>query len=193
MTIIKAVCVYAASSTKLHSDYLDAAYLLGCILAQHGIKCIYGGGSVGLMGRLADGVLDNKGHLVGVIPKFMMELEWGNPNATEMIVVESMSQRKELLIKEADAVIVLPGGTGTLEELAEVLSAKKLGLNRLPLIFINTRNFFDPLLQFFDVMIQEEFMHHHHKNMWQVIQDPHQIFEAIKNSDNWKDADAYRS
>ena len=184
--MIKQVCVYCASSTQINPEYLMAASSIGEILAGNNISVIYGGGSVGSMGALADAVIKNNGELIGVIPKFMMELEWGNPSVTEMKIVDSMAQRKQLFIENVDAVIALPGGTGTLEELAEVISLKKLGLFTKPIIIVNTRGFYDSLLQFIEQMVADNFIRAEHKDLYTVISDPENIINAIKNAPIWE-------
>jgi uncharacterized protein (TIGR00730 family) len=183
--MIKKVCVYCASSTQVDKSYLQAAADLGKVLSQNETEVIYGGGSIGSMGALANAVLENKGRLVGVIPKFMMELEWGNPHVTEMIVVETMAQRKQAFLTNVDAVVALPGGTGTLEELAEVLSLKKLGLFTQPIIIVNTNGFYDYLLQFLNKMIADKFIRPEHQQIYTVINDVSKIILAIEQSPEW--------
>lgn len=186
---ISRVCVYCASSTKVPEVYFRDTATLGQTLARQGVTVVYGGGSVGLMGALADAVLKEKGRIIGVIPEFMMKLEWGNKNATELIVVEDMAQRKKKFIEDVDAVIALPGGSGTLEELSEVISLKKLGLFRKPIIILNTNGFYDQLIAFLERMIEDHFMHEAHKRLWTVIQEPSQIITAIENSPDWTSDD----
>jgi uncharacterized protein (TIGR00730 family) len=179
------ICIFCASSSQIKIAYLESAFDLGKILAQHNNEVVYGGGSIGSMGALADGVLKNNGRLIGIIPQFMMKLEWGNPNVSEMIVVNSMAERKELMIKNADAVVVLPGGTGTLEEMAEVLSLKKLGLFCKPIVLLNTERFFDHFFTFFDKMIEENFVRPEHKQLYSVVTSPDEVIPAIKSAPFW--------
>jgi uncharacterized protein (TIGR00730 family) len=183
--MLKNICVFCASSSQISEDYLKDAADLGKIFAKNKITVTYGGGSVGAMGAIADSVLESKGTIIGVIPRFMLELEWGNNNVTELIVVESMADRKKMMLKDVDAVVVLPGGTGTLEELAETMSLKKLGLFVKPIILLNTNNFFDPLLSFFDQMIKANFLHAEHRNIFSVALKPEDVIEKIKNSPKW--------
>jgi len=183
--IIKKVCVYAASSTKVNPVFFDAARRLGKILAQHNIISIYGGGSVGLMGNLAEAVLENNGKIIGIIPEFMMEFEWGNRQVTELIVVQNMTERKKRLIDDVDAVIAMPDGTGTLEELAEVISMKKLGMFLKPIIILNINGFYDLLITFLEKMISENFMHACYRNAWSVIKQPEEVIDAIYKSAEW--------
>lgn len=183
--MVKSVCVYCASSTKISPLYLDTAYELGKILAAMRITVVYGGGSVGSMGALAKGTLSLKGEIIGVIPEFMMKLEWGNPNITRMIVVDTMAERKKMLIDNIDAVVVLPGGTGTLEEVAEVLSLKKLGMFQKPIIFLNTNGFFDHLIAFFNRMSDDNFILKEHNKMYSVVNSPNDVLKAINEAPEW--------
>jgi hypothetical protein len=183
--MLNRICVYCASSSRSNKKYLDAAYQLGQIFAQKGITTVYGGGSIGLMGALARGVLENNGKITGIIPKFMMELEWGNPNVTNMIVVNSMAERKKLLTDKVDAVVALPGGTGTLEELAETLSLKKLGLFMQPIVILNTNGFYDTLIAFLERMIADSFIRAEHRQLFSVANHPDEVIAAIASAPNW--------
>jgi uncharacterized protein (TIGR00730 family) len=187
MTEISKITVYAASSSKSKPAYIEAATQLGIELAQNKKTVVYGGGSIGLMGALANAVLENKGELIGIIPRFMMELEWGNPNVSQMIITETLAERKTLLINKADAVIFLPGGSGTLEELSEAISLKKLGLIDCPLVFLNTNGFFDSLLAFYERMISDNFLRVEHRGLWEVANEPSDIWTAFENSKQWGD------
>jgi uncharacterized protein (TIGR00730 family) len=183
--MLKRVCIFCASSSQVDEKYLEAARITGKIFANRGIKVIYGGGSIGLMGALANSVLENKGEIIGVIPKFMMQLEWGNTNITEMIIVENMADRKNKIIDNVDAVVAMPGGTGTLEELAETISLKKLGLFTKPIIILNTEGFYNHLLLFFDQMIRDNFIRIEHKQLFSVAKFPEEIIDLIDNSVVW--------
>src|SRR5687767_4948030 len=149
------VCVYAASSKACDADYHDAARRLGVVLAERRFTIIYGGGRAGLMGALADGALSRGGRITGVLPKFMKELEWGHSGLTELHLVEDMHTRKHRLLTGSDAVVALPGGCGTLEELLEAITLKRLGIYLGPIVLVNTRGFFNPLLQLLASAIAE--------------------------------------
>jgi uncharacterized protein (TIGR00730 family) len=151
------------------------------LLAQENIIVYYGGGSIGAMGALARGVLDHGGKIVGVIPEFMMELEWGNPNVTEMIITKNLSERKNVIFEKSTGIIALPGGTGTLDELAEALSHKKLGLFDIPLVLLNTRHFFDPLIHLLNRMVDEEFILPEHQNFMHIAATPDEAVAYLKN------------
>ncbi|MBP6534889.1 MAG: TIGR00730 family Rossman fold protein, partial [Arenimonas sp.] len=122
------ICVYAASSAQVHEAHQQAAYALGRQLALNGHSLVYGGGSQGLMGAVADGALTHGGEVIGILPKFMADLEWGHPGLTELRLVEDMRERKHQLLTDSDAVVALPGGCGTLEELFEAITLERLGI-----------------------------------------------------------------
>jgi uncharacterized protein (TIGR00730 family) len=179
------VTVYCASSAAAHAEFAAAAYELGRILARAGHVTVYGGGAIGSMGRLADGALDHGGRVIGIMPRFMGELEWGHPRLTEIAWTETMSERKERLFGEADAVVALPGGTGTLEELIEVLTLKRLGLFLNPVVIVNQRGFYDPLVQLLLSCVDEAFMSPRHLDMWRVVDHVDQVLPAIAASPAW--------
>ncbi len=182
---IKKVTVYAASSAKVAPKYFEAAKALGKTLAQHDITTVYGAGEVGLMGALANSALAEGGEVVGIIPQFMIDVEWGHKGITETIITETMRERKYLLYKDADAIAVLPGGCGTLEEVMEVISLKRLGRFFKPIIFINTDGYYDPLIQMLERCVEEKFMQERHAEMWQVLDDPTQIVDMIRQTEDW--------
>ncbi len=182
---IKRITVFCASSRMIDSKYFEAARKLADILTKNSITAVYGGGAVGLMGALADYMLDNGGSIEGVIPQFMMKVEWGHPGVKKMIITKDMHERKRYLIEDVDAVAALPGGSGTLEELLEVISLKRLGKFLKPIIIINTAGFYDPLVVLLNKMVEENFMRRDHLKMWNVINEPSQLIEAIQNSETW--------
>ncbi len=179
------VCVYAASSKACHPDYHDAACRLGAFLAERRFGITYGGGGAGLMGALADGALSRGGRITGVLPRFMNDLEWGHAGLTELLLVEDMHTRKHRLLSGSYAVVALPGGSGTLEELLEAITLKRLGLYLGPVVLVNTRRFFDPLLQLLASAIDERFMDERHRAMWQVVSQPEQVAEAFATARPW--------
>jgi len=179
------VCIYAASSKKCHPEYHDAARRLGVFLAEQPMDIIYGGGRVGLMGALADGALSRGGRVTGVLPRFMNDLEWGHTGLTQLHLVEDMRTRKHRLLSDSDAVVALPGGCGTLEELLEAITLKRLGLYLKPIVLVNTRRFFDPLMQLLASAIEERFMDQRHHAMWQVVSQPEHVAEAFATAQTW--------
>jgi uncharacterized protein (TIGR00730 family) len=185
----RAVCVYCASSQTSHPEYREAAFRLGVVLAEQELEIVYGGGARGSMGALADGALSKGGRVVGVLPKFMADLEWGHPGLTELELVEDMRIRKHLMLTRSQAAIALPGGCGTLEELLEAITLKRLGLYLNPILLINTRGFFDPLLELLARAIEERFMDERHARMWEVVAQAEEVPEALDRAAKW-DADA---
>ncbi|MGB7839470.1 MAG: TIGR00730 family Rossman fold protein [Terrimicrobiaceae bacterium] len=179
------VCVYAASSKACDPDYHDAARRLGAFLAERRFAITYGGGGVGLMGALADGALSRGGRITGVLPRFMNDLEWGHGGLTELHLVEDMHTRKHRLLSGSYAVVALPGGSGTLEELLEAITLKRLGLYFGPIVLVNIRRFFDPLLQLLASAIEERFMDERHRVMWQVVSQPEQVADAFSTARPW--------
>ncbi len=177
--------MFCASSRQVKQEYFDAARQLAQVLADNKIIAVYGGGAVGLMGTLADYILENGGNIEGIIPTFMMKVEWGHPGVKNMMVTKDMHERKKRLIHDVDAVVALPGGSGTLEELMEVISLKRLGKFTKPIIIVNTAGFYDSLIALLNKMVEENFMRPDHLNMWKVIDQPAELLEAIQNSNPW--------
>ncbi len=184
----RTLCVYCASSQRCDAVYHEAARRLGGVLAERGFTIVYGGGGLGSMGALADGALAAGGKIIGVIPRFMMELEWGHPQLTELRVVEDMRIRKHTMLTESHGVVALPGGSGTLEELFEAITLKRLGLYVHPIVLVNTRRFFDPLIQLLRNAVAEQFMNEQHLDMWQVVDTPDEVPAAIDAAPSWSAA-----
>ena len=183
------VCVYCASSTEAHPEHYEATRALGRLLAEAGITIVYGGGSVGSMGALADAALAAGGRLVGILPKFMNDLEWGHKSLTELRLVDDMHHRKRMMIEESDAIVALPGGSGTFEELLEAITWKRLGLVVSPIVIVNVRGFYDPLRDLLDGAIREKFMDERHRQMWTFVDSPEDVLGAIRAAPEWS-ADA---
>lgn len=183
------ICVYAASSPRVAAEYLAAAHQLGKLLAASKCTVVYGGGSQGLMGSLADGALSGGGEVIGILPKFMADLEWGHPGLTHLDLVEDMRERKHKLLTGSDAVIALPGGCGTLEELFEAITLKRLGLYFKPILLLNTRNFYAGLQEFLAHVVEERFLAQEHFRMWSIVNTPEQVLPAIHATPVWR-ADA---
>lgn len=181
------VSVFASSSGKIDQRYLHAAADLGRLLAFNNINVIFGGGGIGLMGALADAVIENGGSITGVIPSFMNDEGWGHPQVKEMIVTRDMGERKKEMFTKADAVVALPGGIGTLEELTEAITLKQLGLFKGPIVILNTLDFYGPLLNFLDQMVTENFLRMEHKDIWEIAATPGDVITAILNNRRWID------
>lgn len=181
----RAVCVYCASSQTSHPEYREDAFNLGVVLAEAGLDVVYGGGARGSMGALADGALSKGGRVAGVLPRFMADLEWGHPGLTELELVEDMRARKHRMLARSQAAIALPGGSGTLEELLEAITLKRLGLYLNPILIVNTRSYFDPLIELFSRAIHERFMDERHALMWQVVSRPEEVPGALDRAARW--------
>lgn len=188
MRDIKSIAVYCASSNKVRSSYMEAAEKLGAIFATQGIRLIYGDGGIGLMAAVAKGILDAGGEAVGVIPRFMVEQEWNNPRSTQTIVTETMHERKATICQMADAMVALPGGIGTFEELLECLTWKQLGLHSCPVVILNTDGYYDRLIACIDYMIEEQMMRPIHRNMYTVVSTPEEVIPAILSAPEWDSA-----
>jgi uncharacterized protein (TIGR00730 family) len=182
---VKRVCVYCASSRQCEAAYHDSARELGRILASHDITIVYGGGLVGSMGAMANAALECGGRVIGILPQFMHELEWGHTSLSELIIVNDIHERKRMMISDVDAVIALPGGCGTLEELFEAITWKRLGLYSGPIVLVNTRNFFAPCLELLNRCIEERFMDPRHAAMWSVVDQPADVLTAIHRAPPW--------
>lgn len=183
--VIKDVCVYCASSTKIPSVYFDAAERLGQLLAEQGINLINGAGRQGLMGRISDATLACGGTVTGVIPHFMVEQGWHHHGLTRLIETETMHERKQLMTELSDGVIALPGGCGTMEELLEIITWKQLGLYLNPIIILNTDGFYDPLLTLLKQAIGQNFMRREHENIWQVASTPEEAVDLLYVTPVW--------
>lgn len=179
------VCIFASSSSRINSEFAKAASELGILLARAGIDVVYGGGGIGLMGMLADSVLKTGGRITGVIPGFMKEEGWDHPQVSEMIITPDMGERKKQMFARADAVVALPGGVGTLEELTEAITLKQLGLFKGSVIILNTLNFYNSLIEFLDHMIEGNFLRYEHKGMWQIAATPGEVMDYLAKNEFW--------
>ena len=185
----KTVCVYCASSSKSDKVYIDAAYTLGKLFAENGIRCVFGAGKTGLMGALARGVMDNQGEIIGVIPEFMIAEGWGNEDLTQLKITPTIHSRKETMAQLSDATIAMPGGCGTLEELMEIITWKQLGLFTGSVIILNINNYYTPLIEMLERAVEENFMREEHRAIWQVVTTPQEATEALMENAEWiKDA-----
>ena len=158
MSKINALCVYCGSSPGTDPAFAETARAFGKILAENGIRLVYGGGSTGLMGALADAVLKNGGDVTGIIPEFLTNREKPRRLAQELIVTRDMHERKRKMFERADGFVALPGGIGTLEELVEQLTWAQLGRHKKPILLANIKGYWDPLLTLIDHMRAQEFL-----------------------------------
>lgn len=187
----RAVCVYCASSSLCDPDYHASARRLGELLALDGRPVVYGGSRVGSMGALAAGALSHGGRVIGILPQFLKDMELSHDGLTELHVVEDMRTRKHLMLSRAEAVVALPGGCGTFEELLEVITLKRLGIFLGPIVVVNTRNFYAPLFELFASAVRERFMDERHLAMWRAVERVEDVIPALAAAPRWS-ADARR-
>jgi hypothetical protein len=190
MATISSICVFCGSSPGASPEYAAAAKRLGRLLADENITLIYGGASVGLMGEVAEAALRHGGKVVGVIPDFMRQKELAHPDLSELVVVESMHERKATMSDLACGFIALPGGMGTLEEFCEVVTWAQLGLHRKPCGLLNANNFYAPLIAFLDSMTAEGFVREKHRGLVLAEDTPEQLLRAMRGytpvtADKW--------
>ena len=173
------VCVFCGSSMGNDPRYQDAAAQLGEVLAQHDCTLYYGGANVGLMKIIADKMLEKGKRVVGIIPKLITDMEIAHEGVTEMIVVDSMSERKLMLINESDAFIAMPGGFGTLDEIFEITVQNQLRISDKPVALYNTLNYYDSMLQFIDHAVSQGFIRKEHRDNIIVSDNPEILFKEL--------------
>lgn len=182
---IRSICVYCASSSRVDACYTQAAYSLGTLMAREGISLITGGGCQGLMRAVEDGALDNEGKAIGVIPQFMVEQQWHHTALSEIHITPDMHSRKQLMSKLSDAVIALPGGCGTMEELCEIITWKQLGLYLNPIVILNINGYYDHLIQQLEKAVDEHFMGKIHSKIWSVASTPEEALQQVNDTPVW--------
>ena len=176
---LESVCVYCASSNAAAPEFIAAAAAFGTILARAGLRLVYGGGGVGLMGAVARAAQDAGGRVLGVIPHFLTSHE--RPLRTvETVVVDTMHERKMMMFEEADAFAILPGGIGTLEELIELLSWRRLGLHAKPIAFLNIEGFWDPLFALFEHILDQHLVPAEFRQTWTSVTRVEDLLPALR-------------
>ncbi|MTI09035.1 LOG family protein [Curvivirga aplysinae] len=182
MSALKSVCVYCGASNNVSDVYKNAGQQLGQKLAEHKSRLIYGGGSVGIMGIVADAVMDSGGEVTGIIPKFLDDYEVGHQHLTELIITENMHERKNLMAEKAESFVVLPGGLGTLEEFFEMVTWKQLGLHDKPIVIFNVNGFWDALVTLIDHQISEKFAREENRSLFTVATTVDEIIEQLETA-----------
>jgi TIGR00730 family protein len=178
---MKNICVFCGSSVGTDKRYAEAAARLGDVLADNKCTLIYGGGSVGLMNVIANRMLERGCEVIGVMPDFLLDHEIGHPTITKMIPTKTMAERKEILIRESDAFISMPGGFGTLDEFSEVVVADQLRLIEKPIALYNTLGYYDDLVRWIDRGVRDGFIRgDHYKNVI-VTDDPKELFTKMRD------------
>lgn len=180
----KRITVYCASSMGCKEIFADQAYAMGQEMVKNNFDLVYGGANIGLMGAVANGVLDKNGNVIGVIPKFLKKLEIEHPNITECHSVENMHERKTIMSDLGDAFIIMAGGFGTMEEFFEIITWKQLSLHNKPIGILNVDNYFDSLLKFINDMSQKKFIKETDLNSFIVESDPKVMIQKIKEQLN---------
>ncbi len=182
--VMQRVLVFCGSSPGARAEYAQRAAALGRLIAGRGLDLVYGGAAVGLMGELADAALDAGGTVIGVIPRRLVEREIAHPGLTELREVSSMHERKALMAELADAVIALPGGSGTLDELFELFTWSQLGLHRAPIGLLDVAGYWQPLLGLLDHMVAEQFLRAEYRDMLLVDADPTALLDGLASSEH---------
>jgi len=189
---LRRLCVFCGSSPGVQASYGQAADDMGSLLAERGIELVYGGGKVGLMGRVADACLRQGGRVIGVMPRALVEKEIAHQGLTKLHVVESMHERKALMADLADAFVAMPGGYGTWEEFCEVLTWSQLGLQRKACAVLNVSGYYDPLLAMADRAVHQGFLRDVHRELMLADADPGRLLDRLTNYtvpivDKWMD------
>lgn len=185
MQKIKKVCVYCASSEDIDPQYFEATEKLAKVLVKNNVTVVYGGGARGLMGKLADTIISEKGRIVGIMPHFMREVEFHHKDVNEFIFTADMHERKKQFMVGVDALITLPGGCGTMEELMEAITLKRLGIFTKPIVIFNADGYYDKLLDMLNHAIDTNFMKPQHRDIWNTFDDAEKVMEAIHQSKPW--------
>ena len=180
--MLQRICVFCGSSSGLRPVYSDAARAVGRLLTQRKLGLVYGGGRVGLMGAVADSVLEGGGEVIGVIPQALVDKEVGHRGLTQLRVVGSMHERKALMMDLADAFMALPGGYGTLEEFCEVLTWSQLGLHRKPCGLLNVDDYYGALIGLLERAVSEGFLHPVHRSLVLAESDPERLLDLLSES-----------
>lgn len=178
---MRTLCVFCGSSPGVRKDYAAAARGLGRAMVERGARLVFGGGQVGLMGVVADAVMEAGGEAVGVMPKALLEKEIGHQRLTELQVVGTMHERKALMADLADAFVALPGGYGTFEEFMEVLTWAQLSLHEKPCGLLNVAGFYEPLVNLFDRAVEEGFVRPDHRSLALLEEDPQRLLDMLES------------
>lgn len=189
---MKSVCVYCGSSPGNRPEYAQTARALGKALVENGMSLVYGGGKVGLMGIVADAVLEHGGTAIGIIPDALMQKEVGHRGLTELHVVRNMHERKQMMADRAEAFIAMPGGVGTFEELFETFTWLQLGYHAKPVGLLNVAGFYDGMLGFLSHAVQEGFLKQVHADLLHVADTPAALLSKLGNApreivDKWQE------
>lgn len=181
------ICVYCASSAHIDETYFEAAEKLAHLFVDNDVEMVFGGGAEGLMGKLADVMCDRGGKVKGIMPHFMKEVEWAHPKVKDFHFVETMAERKAEFLIGIDALVTLPGGTGTLEELFEAITLKRLGKFTKPIVILNTNDYYSPLIDMLQKTVDNKFMSPRHLQMWSYVNTPEEVLSTIRSTPDWEE------
>ena len=176
---MKKLCVFTGAATGSDPRFAEAAHQLGQILASRNLGLVYGGGKSGLMGKIADAVIASDGHATGIIPKFLDNVEIAHRGLTDLHVIDTMHERKNMMYDIADGFVIMPGGLGTLDETMEIITWRQLGLHRKPIIIANLYGYWDHMLLLFQNIIDEGFMHHGHTGHFEHVSDMDELADRL--------------
>ena len=179
------ICVYCSSSAKIDKSYFEATEKLAKEFVKNNVEVVFGGGAIGLMGKLADTIIENKGKIKGIMPRFMNEVEWAHKKVEDFELTDTMHERKAKFLENIDGLVALPGGSGTLEELLEAITLKRLGQFTKPIVKLNTKGYYEPLKQMLEKCVNEKFMHKKHLEIWSFVEEPEEVLEKINTSKSW--------
>ncbi len=180
------VCVYCASSGQINPVYFEATKQLAAQLVEKNYRVVFGGGSSGLMGQLADAVLALGGQIKGIMPQFMNEVEWGHKGVSDFVYTQTMHERKAKFLDGTDAIIALPGGPGTFEELFEAITLKKLGQISTPIVVLNTNGYFDAFAALMKQAVEQKFMTDDGDSIWKMVNLPEEVIPCIQQFETKK-------
>lgn len=176
------ICVYGAASDAVHPAFLEAGRSLGLAMAKRGHRLVFGAGDTGLMGAVARGIQTGGGEMTGVAPKFFQTPGMLYPHCTELILTETMRERKSIMEEKSEAIIMTPGGIGTLDEFFEILTLKQLGRHKKPIAVLNCRGYFDSLLSMLQNAVQEGFLEEKCLSMFQVFENPERLLDYLEDT-----------
>ena len=182
MKEIKSLCVYCGSSARVSDIYKDAAKEMGRIMAENGIRLVYGGGKAGTMGIIADSVMSHGGEVTGIIPSHIADREIQHKGLTELHVVDTMHTRKQMMVDYADAFLILPGGIGTLDETCEIMTWRQLGIHDKPIVIANINDYWTPFLSLIDRIVDEGYMREDDKRIAIIVKTVEDVLPALQKA-----------
>ncbi|WP_135076595.1 TIGR00730 family Rossman fold protein [Terasakiella sp. SH-1] len=183
----KSLCVFCGSKNGNDPEFVKEAQKLGKMMADQGVELVYGGGSIGIMGVIAEEVLAHGGRVTGVIPEFLQKFEVGHQNLNELIITESMHDRKRTMFERSDGFIVLPGGLGTMDETFEIMTWKQLRLHDKPIIVLDTKNYWQPFHQLVEATIAGDFAHEAVRDLYCLVKTAEDVFHSFKDLPNTRE------